>query len=194
MQIIFFAFSLFRVFTMYFITLRERGCRFCGQEGGGGLPKYSFITFRTTQKDLNRYLETFSQSNPFGLGGEGGGGFRSPSYNYMINNLMNMNYIAFKDVESEEKNSSILTFGVKKILYKLHCPLCNVRLFFFPECLVELWLILGALSLGGRMVSSMKGCPPSKVFFHQRCSSIKGPLSSKFLFHQMLSYIKECPL
>ena len=40
--------------------------------------------------------------------------------------------------------------------------------------------------------SSIKGCLPSKVVFHQRSSSIKGRFPSKVVFHRRSSSIKGC--
>ena len=44
------------------------------------------------------------------------------------------------------------------------------------------------------MLSSIKGCLPSKIIFCQRLTFVKGHLLSMFFFHQMLSSVKVCPL
>ena len=41
-------------------------------------------------------------------------------------------------------------------------------------------------------LSSIEGCLPSKVVFHQRSSSLKGCLPSKAVFHHRLSSIYCC--
>ena len=43
-----------------------------------------------------------------------------------------------------------------------------------------------------RKSSSIDGCLPLKVIFHQRSSSTEGRLLSKVVFHQRLSSIKGC--